>query len=1143
MIRHCLLLLCIGHIAFAFAHSHDDHGKAALQFHANKGQWPGKVLYRALTPGGAVFVENAAFTYTLRSGGEWAAHGSKDASIEPLRMHAFKVHFEGGSAKAHQGDHAFPHYVNYFLGNDESKWASGVPVFAEVKLNEVYPGIDLRVDGHNGMKYEWLVEAGADPRSIIMRYEGADRLHLEGGLLFIKTSAGDLVEQRPVAWQIIGEQKVPVECEFELKDDRVRFVLPDHDPAYPLVIDPVVVFSSYSGSTADNFGFTATYDQAGNLYGAGLVLGAGYPVTTGAIQPNFGGGFGCDMGISKFSSDGSTLIWSTYLGGSESEVPHSMVVNSAEELYVLGSSNSVDFPVTSGAFSTTFGGGITPNFSGTSYGFTYTGGSDIVVAHFNSTATALIGSTYVGGSGNDGLNQDLPTNWNYGDPFRGEIILDQQEDPLIATTTISTDLFTSPDAPQPTNGGMLDAYIFRMDQTLSTIPWATYYGGSGTDAGYGVQTSSTGQIYMTGGTSSTDLPMAGTPATGSFSGNVDGFIARFAADGSALLSTTYLGTSSYDQSYFVQLNTADEVFVVGQTNGAYPVTPGKYTNAGATQFIHKFSNDLSTSLWSTRIGGSGSENLSPSAFLVSNCGQIYFSGWGGTTQSAGSGGVISSTFGLPVTPDAYQSTTNGSDFYLMMLQPEAVDIGYATFFGGTAAEHVDGGTSRFDKNGIVYQAVCAGCQLLTYPTTPGVWSNTNNSFNCNLGVFKIDFEQAVQVAIQASATDLSVCLGEPIVFNAVGSANTWIWYLGNGEAPVEGQQVTHTYDSAGTYEIMLVGIDTASCNFADTAMVTMLVSPPVDIEPSFDIAPAATCQGFTVELTNTSNVGIIVTWEFGDGATGSGNSVTHFYQLPGEYEVTLNVIDPICGDTAMLMIPMVLDPPQIDLDMPSPVALCDGDAVTLSAGSGFTTYIWSTGQFTSSITVNQPGTYSVSVNDGLCTGSDTVQVVTQPMHAPAGDIAICPGMATEISPTFTTSQILWNTGDTTFAIAPIESGEYWFLAIDEYGCERRDTIMVTVATNGEGLAYIPNVFSPNGDLQNDHFQVSGLSLDQFSMEVYNRWGQLMYQTTNPANGWNGGVDNSGDKVPDGTYFYIITYKDLCSTEPVSTHHGHVTLVR
>lgn len=1143
MMRTLLPLLVIVCSIGAFAHDHGP-GDAKLLFHQNNGQWPDPVLYRAATPGGALFVERSAFTYVLSSGGERMGHGQVHGDPEPLRMHAFRVHFEGAKVSKHKGTARMTHYANYFLGNDPERWASSIPVYSGLELTEMYTGISMRIDGKDGMKYDWLVASGADPAQINMRYEGQGSISLEGGLLYVATSAGTVVEQRPVAWQVIHGSRRPVECHYALDGDRVRFVLPQgHDPKYPLVIDPVVVFSSYSGSFGDNFGFTATYDDSGHLYGGGMVRATGYPVTVGVLQANYGGGEN-DIAISKFSPDGSSLIWSTYIGGTANEVPHSMVVNSNDELFVLGTTNSANFPVSAGCYDNSFAGGTTPPFAGTSYGFTYTGGSDIVVVHLNNTATSLIGSTFVGGSGNDGLNQVAPTMRNYGDPFRGEIVLDQNERPMVATSTTSTDLFTSANATQSTLAGGVDAYIFRMDPGLTTMLWATYYGGSGTDAGFGIQISGADEVFVTGGTTSTDLPSAGNPFSASNSGGVDGFIARFHPSGSPLLSNTYLGTTGFDQSYFVQLDTSDDVFVVGQTTGPYPVTPGKYANPAATQFIHKFSTDLSTSLWSTRIGGAGNENISPTAFLVSTCGQIYFSGWAGTTNLAGGGGVPSSTTtGLPVTPDAYQSTTNGSDFYLMMLELEAEALGYATFFGGSSTEHVDGGTSRFDKNGIVYQAVCAGCQLLSYPTTPGAYSNTNNSTNCNLGVFKIDFEQAVQVAIQVDASDQTGCLGIPFTFNASGTASVWIWDLGDGTSGIEGAQIVHDYAEVGEYEVMLIGLDSNSCNFADTAFAIITVVEPPVVEALFEAEPASDCQGFSVELFNFSTNNMQYFWEFGDGTTSTLTNPVHGYAGPGEYEIVLTVTDPLCGNTADYSSTIVLDPPFIDPDLPSPVGLCDGGSVVLDAGSTYDTYLWSTGATGPSITVATPGTYWVAVTEGICSGSDTVVVVVQQAPPLAPDVLACPGDEPQLSPPYPVNSILWNTGSTEPTITVDASGTYWFTAEDQYGCLVRDTIEVTLVTYSASTAIVPNVFSPNGDGLNDTFMVEGLSLVDFSMEVYDRWGLIMYETNNPGRGWNGGLDNSAEKVPDGTYYYIVKFRDLCSQEPTTTRTGHVTLLR
>lgn len=1139
-----LLIAVLGTSLFTVqAHDHaHEHGSDGLEFHANKGQWPDQVLFRTRTTGGALFVERSALTYVVASGGPIHGQLSDPNTTAPYKQHAYKVHFENGLSKGHEGLEPRSHHVNYFLGNDPSAWATRVGVFRAVRLHEVYPGIALHVDGHDGLKYDWLLAPGAAVNDIVMRFEGHEDLRVENGLLYIGTSAGEVLEQRPVAWQQVNGERVMVPINYRLDLDRLRFELPaGYDPALPLVIDPVVTFSSYSGSTADNFGLTATYDDEGHLYAGGSAFGFGYPTSLGAVQTTFGGGT-VDMGISKFSPDGSTLVWSTYIGGSANDIPHSMVVNSQNELFILGTTGSFDLPVTSGCFDATFGGGALPPFGG-SYGFTYSGGSDMAVIHLQEDATALIGSTYVGGSGNDGLNQFTPLLRNYGDPFRGEIIMDLEERPVIATSTISADLFTTPGAPQSAWAGGLDAYICRLDPSLTTMLWATYHGGSGNDAGFGVQVASNGELYVTGGTASANLPTAGVPFAAAFSGIVDGFIARYSPTGDALISATFLGTTSFDQSYFVQLDTQDNVYVVGQTAGAFPVSQGVYANPTGSQFIQKFSADLSASIWSTRIGSTGNENISPSAFLVSDCGQIYFSGWGGSTNPAGGGVTTSSTLGLPVTQDAFDSTTDGSDFYLMVLNADAESLAYATFFGGTAAEHVDGGTSRFDKDGVVYQAVCAGCGGLTFPTTPGAYSTTNNSFNCNLGVFKIDFEQNVQVNIDADVPEGIGCVDDPVVLTAIGTADEWTWDLGDGSPLVSGPNLDHTYAEPGTYTVTLVGTATGLCVATDTAFAEITVVAPAVMDARFDALATGNCDAFQVELFNLSTGSTNYLWQFGDGNGSTVTNPVHDYNTPGTYTITLGLIDPICRDTTFSTQSVTIGLPSLPIDLGEAPSLCDGGSVLLDAGAGFDSYEWSTGAITSTLSVVAPGTYSVSVSDGFCTGGDTI-IVTGPLsHTSVPDLSICPGEERTILLPDPVTAILWNTGSTSTGLSIVDEGIYWFDAIDAGGCPWTDTVVVTIIVNDVGAPIIPNVFSPNGDLQNDLYLVTGVDAEEFELEVYNRWGMKMFSTINVNVGWNGRLDNGSEPVPDGTYYYILTYKDDCAQVPLTTLTGHITVLR
>ena len=939
-------------------------------FTENKGQWPSQVLYRVMLPSGALFVERSAFTYVLKSGGDAHVHGPTDHehSNTPLKVHAYKVHFVDGEAQGTEPSGRQSHYENFFLGNDPAKWGTGCGVFGEVVLKDVWPGIDLRMDGTKGLKYELIVAPGGDPGMVAFRYEGQDRMELKDGRIVVTTSAGQVFEEAPFTFQDMPKGKRTIESAYRFEKDLVRFDLPaKYDNSRTLTIDPTITFGSYSASTADNFGFTATYDGSGHLYGGGIVFEQGYPTTVGVLDETFNGGT-IDAGISKWSPDGSDLVWSTYFGGSGNDSPHSMVVNANDELYVMGATGSSDLPTTPGCVDNTFGGGIPLTLNG-SYGYTQPNGTDIYVAHFNSAATALIGSTYIGGPGNDGINNSSVLWHNYGDSFRGEIIMDANENPVIASVTYSNGLPT-PGGPQPAISGGQDGYCFRSDPGLNNVLWATYIGGSEDDAAYSVQVDSNGELFVAGGTISVNMPMAPNASQATYSGSVDGFIAHYDLGGN-MVGSTYLGTSSYDQCYFVQLNTADEVFVVGQTHGNYPVTPGKYANTGSSQFIHKFDHDLSNSLWSTRFGNGGpAQDISPTAFLVSDCGQIYFSGWGGSVN-VGAGNGSSSTANLPTTADAFQSSTDGSDFYLMLLEPEAVGLNYATYFGGnTSAEHVDGGTSRFDKNGTVYQAVCAGCGGNDdFPTTPGAWSNTNNSFNCNLGVFKFDLARGI-ADIDIDGPNV-ICLPGTAQFvnNSVGG-NSFAWDFGNGSTSTDFEPSAE-YLTADTFLVSMILTDTTGCRGPDTASVNVITVLPPNAE--VDSVPAI-CAGLTVQLNATG--GGSYNWF---PATGLDNTtIADPLLTPLNSGTWTVVVSGQCGtDTAQVT---------VDLNVPQGSAgpdatICVGDQAMLVADGGGS-YTWEPDTTLSNLEIANPTaspsdttTYFVEITtpEG-CTTSDSVVV-------------------------------------------------------------------------------------------------------------------------------------------------------------------------
>lgn len=910
------LFLCISIFSIEAQASGETERDAFPNFIENKGQWEDNILYKVEMFSASVFLEEDRLTYLLMDDNDLHDlhhrhhHPHENVGEESLiDAHAFNVQFVGANPDAHKRASCnLSSYRNYYLGNDSERWAPNVGMFRQVDYDNLYEDIGFRLYGFEGnVKYDFMVAPQADPKQIKLLYEGADDVFIKDGNLHIVTSVNTVIEQAPYAYQYIDGQEVAVDCKYKLQDRNVVFEFPEgYDPTQELIIDPVVVFATYSGSTLDNWGFTATFDPEGFMYSAGVAFGGGYPTTVGAFQIDFAGGVGTnqilpsDISITKYTADGSSQVFSTYIGGgTANEMPHSLIVSEDGELVLYGTTGSSDYPTTANAYDTTFGGGdfITNGINN----IAFPNGADIIVSRFSSDGSSLIGSTFVGGSQQDGLNTAL--NYNYADQARGEVILDKDGNVFVASCTQSVDFPTTSTSLFPTyNGGAQDACVFKLNQDLSVLEWSTFLGGSNSDAGYSLKLSENNTLYICGGTRSTDFPASFGSLQDTYSGGThDGFITQLGSDGLSFLASTFLGTSGYDQSYFVELDEEQNVYTVGQTDGNYPIEAAGYVDANGGHYIHKLTSDLTTTIFSTRFGrGDGDPDISPTAFLVDTCGQIYVAGWGGSTN--GQAPANSTTSGLVVSEDAFQATTDGSDFYLLVLAENAAALNYATYFGGAGNnEHVDGGTSRFDKNGVVYEAVCAACGGSTdaFPTTPGAWSTTNNSSNCNLGSFKFALtgpEVLFDVDPELNCDDP---LNISFVNNSV-NASSYIWDFGDNTTSTE-ESPTHTYTEPGVYEVTLIAIGDDGCTITDTsAQITNVFDLP-----NIELVGEGTClndgtDNFSIDINFSG--GSNTTYTLGGAASGTiGTGTTINLVLLGSEEYTITAVDNTTGCAGELL--------------------------------------------------------------------------------------------------------------------------------------------------------------------------------------------------------------------------------------------------
>ena len=731
------------------------------RFLENKGQWDKQVLFATQAGQHSFFLQQNGYTVLFKQTVTDNISNNRYHHVQPTiheenervttNAYVYRVLFSGAKFKGTViKEKQLPGFVNFFVGDDRSKWASGCKEYENVIYKNVYPGIDIRYSTeNNALKYDFIVNPGADASVIQLQYEGVNGLKIRNNELLVETSVGDVKELKPFTYQLVNGRKQSVSCSYQVKGNTVSFDVADYNKSKTLVIDPVLTFSSFSGSTTDNWGFTGTPGPDGSFYSAGIAAATGFPVSIGAIQPTGGGGNSsqpADISIIRLSADGSTRLYATYLGGNGLEQPHSMVADASGNLVIMGRTNSTNFPVT-----TTLGA---------------RGGYDIFVTKINADGTTIIGSTVIGGNSNDGVNISDNRNSgatsilrNYGDDARSEVILDANNNILVTSCTNSSNFYTV-NGFQNFFGGQQDAVIIKFNPSANGVIWSTYLGGTGEEGGFSLAShAATGNIYVCGGTNSLNFPSTSGGFSFSYNGgDADGFVAQLIDNGTnvTLARSTFLGTTQVDIAYAVKLDLSGYPYVVGTSTGNWSVINATYFIPNSRQFITKLQPDLTGVVYLTTFGTAGATapNICPVAFFVDNCENVYVAGWGGGVNFFANGYPNAGTNGLPVTPNAFMSQTDGSDFYFFVLQKNAASQLYGSFFGQMGGnggfDHVDGGTSRFDANGILYLTSCANCRSVTttipagtlYPTTAGVFGPTNlaaNGGQCNQGITKFDF--------------------------------------------------------------------------------------------------------------------------------------------------------------------------------------------------------------------------------------------------------------------------------------------------------------------------------------------------------------------------------------------------------------------
>lgn len=789
-----------------------------IYFTENKGQWNNHISFKFSSSDLHILLKDEGVSYYFlnpKNVADANEHGHKTEKKEiVINGNYLSVLFKNANKSCFpiSNGEAESSYKNYYLGNDKSKWKSKVQSYQNIIYQSIYNQIDLQINTSksNVLKYDWIIKPNANLADIKLQITGADSVYLNYDELYISHSQGILKEQKPFAYQFIEGKRILVNVKYTLKNNCIGFEAEHYNQNYNLVIDPDLIFSTYSGSTEDNFGYTATYDSKGNLFAGGITtdeFGGTYPVTPGAFQLIYKGGvregpvfLPCDITISKYSSDGKQLIYATYLGGKHNENPHSLVVDNIDNLVVMGTTKSIDFPVNSNGYDTS-----------------HNGNYDFIITKFNADGTALLGSTFFGGNLDDGINENGFLHVFYADEFRGDVIIDKANNIIVGSCSKSPDFpITSGSFGTANTNSIKKGVVFKFSPSCNLLLFSSALPNTSEDVIYSVDLNSNEDIFIAG---STTKDMGIASSTNSYmGGNSDGFIAQIKNDGSGILKHKYFGTPAVDQVYSLELDNDENMYIIGNSLGNIQPIGNVYSVPNGKQFISKINKNFNNIEFISTFGtGKVGYDISINAFLLDDCGRIYMSSWAGTNKE---NEAITSTFGLPITADAYQKTTDGKDFYLMVMGQNAEKILYATFFGGNkTGDHVDGGTSRFDKKGYIYQSVCASCPdngatISDFPTSSDAVFKTNVSPRCSNAAFKMSFRfKDANILYSFDTCANTVTLNTP-----TENALNYLWLLPNGKTSNLRSPIL-LIDEINNQEIVLILNSGTNC--ADTAKATI----------------------------------------------------------------------------------------------------------------------------------------------------------------------------------------------------------------------------------------------------------------------------------------------------------------------------------
>jgi hypothetical protein len=616
--------------------------KTPISFEVNRGQVDPRVKFYARGDNYNLFLTAAEAVLSLQVPD---ASGKAQRPPTDSSNDIFRMRLVGASSKPDiQALDRLPGLVNYFLNKEPSKWGTDVATFAKVRYGHVYPNVDLIYYGtQRQLEYDFIVTPGGNPDHIALTFKGQKTLNIDAeGSLVLHARRGDVHFTKPEAYQEVDGVRQPIRCSYSLKGKHtIGFKVESFDHTKPLIIDPVLSYSTYLGGTQFERGNSIAVDSAGNIYVTGTTDSANFPTMNPKQSAPSGNG---DVFIFKLAPNGTNQIYSTYIGGSSEDGGFGVAVDSTANVYVTGFTRSTDFPTVNPAQPT-------PG-----------GADDAFILKLNAAGDGLVYSTYLGGSGDD---------------VGAKVALDSAGNANIVGSTDSSDLPTK-NALQASTGGFEDVMLAKYSPAGAVV-YATYLGGNGYDKGYGVAVDGAGNAYVTGATDSTNFPTKNAAVVG-YGGSSDAFVTKLNASGTDIVYSTYAGGEGNDASYGIAIDGTGSAYITGMTDSS-----NLHVIGGGDCFVAKLNPSGNLFTYFTIFGGT--EYDGGYGIAVDAAGRAYVTGF-----------TVSSNF--PTMQAAQSSFSSSEDAVVARLSSTGQELDFSTYLGGGGDD--EGLAIALDSTGNAY---------------------------------------------------------------------------------------------------------------------------------------------------------------------------------------------------------------------------------------------------------------------------------------------------------------------------------------------------------------------------------------------------------------------------------------------------------